>query len=130
MRRSIWPCLLARGCSGSACPAAARSATCTADDFAARRRPLRRGAARLQRRGDAQAQDKLKQLKDKKGWDDADYEEKALADLRDQRTAKLDADAEDLIVKIDTLGRPPATRAARLLASSPSSMPPAWSCWR
>jgi hypothetical protein len=48
-------------------------------------------------------QDKLKELKDKKGWD----EEKSLGAVRDERTAKLDEDAENLIVKIDTLGRPP-----------------------
>ncbi len=51
-------------------------------------------------------QQRLKQLKDKNGWDDADYEEKALAKVRDERTAKLDEEAEDLIVKIDQLGRP------------------------
>ncbi len=39
----------------------------------------------------------------KNGWD----EEKALGTARDDRTAKLDAEAEDLIVKIDMLGRPP-----------------------
>jgi hypothetical protein len=51
-------------------------------------------------------QDKLKQLKEKKGWDDADYEDKASAAVKDERTAKLDAEAEDLIIKIDQLGRP------------------------
>src|SRR6185312_12165212 len=43
------------------------------------------------------------QLKDKKGWD----EEKSLGAVRDERTTKLDDDAENLILKIDTLGRPP-----------------------
>ena len=81
----------------------ALAATCTADDFAA---AVDKSGAQL-RAFNSEAlpklQDKLKQLKEKKGWD----EEKALDSVRDDRTAKLDAEAEDLIVKIDTLGRPP-----------------------
>ena len=83
--------------------AGALAATCTADDFAA---AVDKSGAQL-RAFNSEAlpklQDKLKQLKEKKGWD----EEKALDSVRDDRTAKLDAEAEDLIVKIDTLGRPP-----------------------
>jgi hypothetical protein len=83
--------------------AAAFAATCTADEFAA---AVDKSGAQL-RTFNAEAlpklQDKLKQLKEKKSWD----EEKALDSVRDDRTAKLDAEAEDLIVKIDTLGRPP-----------------------
>ena len=79
------------------------AATCTAEDFAA---AVDKSGAQL-RTFNAEAlpklQDKLKQLKEKKGWD----EEKALDSARDDRTGKLDAEAEDLIVKIDTLGRPP-----------------------
>lgn len=86
---------------------AADAATCTADDFAA---AVDKSGAAL-RAFNAEAlpklQDKLKQLKEKRGWAGADDEEKALAAVRDERTAKLDTDAEDLIIKIDTLGRPP-----------------------
>lgn len=86
---------------------AAHAATCTADDFAA---AVDKSGAAL-RAFNAEAlpklQDKLKQLKEKRGWAGADDEEKALAAVRDERTAKLDTDAEDLIIKIDTLGRPP-----------------------
>jgi hypothetical protein len=82
---------------------AAQAATCTADNFAA---AVDKSGAAL-RAFNAEAlpklQDKLKQLKDKRGWD----EEKALGNVRDDRTTKLDAEAEDLILKIDTLGRPP-----------------------
>lgn len=81
-------------------------ADCKAEDFAA---AVDKSGAAL-RAFNAEAlpklQEKLKQLKAKKGWDDADYEEKALASVRDERTTKLDADAEDLIIKIDQLGRP------------------------
>jgi len=107
MRRTIWPCLLALWLGlGTLGPA--QSGNCTAEDFAA---AVDRSGAAL-RAFNAEAlpklKDKLKELKDKRGWGDAGYEEKALASIRDKRTAKFDDDAENLILKIDTLGRPPA----------------------
>ncbi len=91
-------------CAGSV----ARGATCTPEDFAAA--VDKSGAALRAYNAEAlpKLKDKLKLLKDKRGWDDAAYEEKALEDLRDDHTAQLDADAEDLILKIDTLGRAPS----------------------
>ncbi len=57
-----------------------------------------------------EAQPKLNQkitaLKDKKKWSDADYQQKVGAFLHDARTAQLDAKADELLTKIDTLGRP------------------------
>jgi hypothetical protein len=107
MRRSIPSCLVAMLLALVA-SATAQGAVCTPDDFAA---AVDRSGALL-RAFNAEAlpklKEKLKQLKDKKGWDEAGYEEQALDSIRDQRTARLDAEAEDLIVKIDTLGRPPA----------------------
>jgi len=84
----------------------ASAATCRADDFAAA--VDRSGAALRAFNGEVlpELQEKLKQLKAQRGWDG---EEKAMALVRDGRTAKLDNEAEDLIVKIDTLGRPPET---------------------
>ena len=107
MRRSIWPCLLALGLGlGTLEPA--HGGGCTAEDFAA---AVDRSGAAL-RAFNAETlpklKDKLRELKDKKGWKESAYEEKALATIRDTRTAQFDADAENLIVKIDTLGRPPA----------------------
>jgi hypothetical protein len=88
--------------AGSVC-----AATCTADDFAA---AVDRSGASL-RAFNAEAmpklQDKLKQLKARKGWNDADYEEKGMNSLRDERSAQLDSEAEGLILQIDELGRPP-----------------------
>jgi len=80
---------------------------CKSEDFAAA--VDKSGAALRAFNGEAmpKLQAKLKQLKDKRGWTEADYEEKALASVKDDHTAKLDAEAEDLIVKIDQLGRPP-----------------------
>jgi hypothetical protein len=84
-------------------PGGAHAAACTADQFAA---AVDKSGAQLRAfNGEAlpKLQEKLKQLKEKKGWD----EEKALGAVRDDRTGKLDEQAEDLIVKIDQLGRPP-----------------------
>lgn len=87
-------------------PLRSAHADCKPEDFAA---AVDRSGAQL-RTFNAEAlpklQDKLKQLKEKKGWADSDYEEKSLAAVRDDHTAKLDAEAEDLIIKIDQLGRP------------------------
>ena len=106
MRGSMWPCLLALGL-GLCTLGPARAAICTAEDFAA---AVDRSGAAL-RAFNAEAlpklKDKIRELKDKRGWEDSGYEEKALASIRDKRTAKLDADAENLTLKIDTLGRTP-----------------------
>jgi len=85
----------------------ASATVCVADDFAAA--VDRSGASLRAFNGEVlpQLQDKLKQLKAQRGWNDADGEERAMALVRDERTAKLDTEAEDLIVKIDTLGRVP-----------------------
>lgn len=82
-------------------------AACTADDFAA---AVDRSGASLRTFNAEvlpQIQDKIRQLGIKRGWNEADSEEKALAALRDARTEQLDTTAEDLITKIDMLGRPP-----------------------
>jgi hypothetical protein len=104
MRRSILAALLAItaivGAQNSA------QAACRAEDFAA---AVDKSGAAL-RAFNAEAlpklQEKLKQLKDKRGWTDAEYEDKALTAVRDERMSKLDAEAEDLIIKVDQLGRP------------------------
>jgi hypothetical protein len=93
----------------AAAPGSVAAATCTADDFAA---AVDKSGAQL-RSFNAEAmpklRDKLKELKDAKGWGD-DYEEKGLDSVRDARSEKFDADAEELITKIDMLGRPPADK--------------------
>ncbi len=93
----------------SSAPAVAQAAACTADDFAA---AVDKSGAQL-RAFNAEAlpklRDKLRELKDAKGWGD-DYEEKGLDSVRDARAEKFDADAEALITKIDTLGRPPTDK--------------------
>lgn len=46
---------------------------------------------------------KMRQLKDARGWSATEYEERALATVQDDRVAKLDATANELLAKIDTL---------------------------
>jgi hypothetical protein len=102
MRRSVFSGLLA-ALAFILVHGGAHAASCTAEQFAA---AVDKSGAQLRAfNGEAlpKLQAKLKQLKDKKGWD----EEKALGAVRDDRTGKFDEQAEDLIVKIDQLGRPP-----------------------
>ena len=103
--QSLSSALLAVLAAASA-PASAVAATCTADDFAA---AVDKSGSQL-RAFNTEAlpklRDKLKELKDAKGWGD-DYEEKGLDSVRDARAERFDANAEELITKIDTLGRPP-----------------------
>ena len=49
---------------------------------------------------------KLAALKDKKGWNDARTDEETRELLYDERIATLDRRADELLTKIDTLGRP------------------------
>ena len=53
-------------------------------------------------------QARLRQLREKKGWPESEHEVKALEYLGDRRTAELDAKSNDLLAKIDALGRPPS----------------------
>lgn len=49
-------------------------------------------------------QAKMRDLKTKMRWPDAGYEEKAFQALQDERVASLDANANDLLARIDALG--------------------------
>jgi hypothetical protein len=48
---------------------------------------------------------KLRQLKEVRGWPDSGFEEKAYEALQDERMAALDAQANDLLAKLDSLGK-------------------------
>ena len=55
---------------------------------------------------------KLLRLKIAKGWSDSDYEEKGYAALEDERTAKLDTSANELLARMDQLGGDDGAAAA------------------
>ena len=112
MRRTLLHCLPSLALAAIlvlAAPGVVRAATCTADDFAA---AVDKSGSQL-RAFNAEALPKLRtkllELKGAKGWGD-DYEEKGLDSVRDARAEQFDADAEQLITKIDMLGRPPTDK--------------------
>jgi len=98
--------------------------SCTREDFAAAVDEA--GAALRAYNSDATPQlaAKLRQLKTRKGWNDSNYEQMALDYLHDARIAGLDRKANDLLVKVDELGRideegsPDCSKLAELKASS------------
>ncbi len=98
-------CLAALGLMILSSGAALAQDQCTADDFdnavdAA-------GSAMREFNSEAlpKLQSKLKQLKTHKGWADGDYESKGMDFLLDARIAGFDAKANDLLQRVDDLGR-------------------------
>jgi hypothetical protein len=101
--------ILGLACVGLAlafAPAPAVAETCTADSFGD---AVDTSAAEL-RAFSAETQPKLKAklqaLRDSKRWTDADYETKGLKLVHDAKLDAFDAEAGELLSKIDTLGSP------------------------
>ncbi len=86
--------------------------TCTADSFGdavdASAAELRAFSAETQPKLKA----KLQALRDHKKWTDADYETKGLKLVRDPKLDAFDAEAGELLSRIDTLGSPESTDGA------------------
>ena len=81
------------------------AAQCTGDDIAkAVNDAGRRPAQALARENTPRLQAKMRELKAKKKWPDAGYEERAYQELADERMAALDANANTLLARIDALG--------------------------
>lgn len=82
-------------------PEGVRAQTCSADEVA---KAVDDAGARL-REFNAEAaprlQAKLRQLKAKRGWSDAEYEEKSIDILHDSRIAELDRQANEILGRID-----------------------------
>jgi hypothetical protein len=80
------------------------AASCTREDFA--QAVDRAGAALRQLNAETapKLRAKMRELKEARGWPDADYEEKAMQALQDERMAALDVQANDLLARLDTLG--------------------------
>ena len=85
-------------------PGQAIAASCAKEDFA--RAVDQAGAAlrKLNADNTPRLQAKMRQLKQAKGWPDTGFEEKAYEALQDERTAGLDAQANELLAKLDALG--------------------------
>src|SRR5262245_19024830 len=121
LRRLVIPAGLILALLGHA-PASA--ASCTREDFAVA--VDRAGAALRKLNADNQPQlrAKMSELKVARGWPDAGFEEKAYELLQDERMAALDAQANDLLAKLDALGtvdpssEPDCAKLQELTASS------------
>ena len=83
---------------------AAAAATCAREDFAKAVNGAGAALRQLNTENAPRLQAKMRQLKTKMGWPDAGYEEKAFQILQDERIAALDAEANDRLARIDTLG--------------------------
>ncbi len=57
---------------------------------------------------------KMRQLKESRGWSSSEAEERAFATIQDERVAKLDATANELLARIDTLSSGGTADCARL----------------
>ncbi len=102
---SLLGCIAAMGLIAVSSGAGVAQDSCTADDFD----NAVDAAGSSMRSFNAEAlpklQGKLKQLKTHKGWTDADYESKGMDFLLDARIAGFDAKANDLLQRVDDLGR-------------------------
>jgi hypothetical protein len=99
MRRLIMTALVAAALLGGG-RAFATAAPCSKDDFG---QAVDRAAAQLRKLNAEQipqVQAKIRKLKEAKGWED----EKTYETLQDERMAAFDAQANDLLAKIDGLG--------------------------
>jgi hypothetical protein len=105
-------------------PDTASAASCTREDFA--QAVDRAGAALRKLNADnlPRLRAKMSELKVARGWPDAGFEEKAYDALQDERMAALDAQANDLLAKLDALGtvepssEPDCTKLQELAAAS------------
>lgn len=81
--------------------------TCSRNDLAAAVDKAGEALRRLNVQTLPRLQAKMRQLKEAKNLPEADEQEQITAMLVDYRTAELDAQANDLLARIDTLGTPP-----------------------
>ena len=82
----------------------AYAASCSKDDFG---RAVDQAGAALRKLNSDNAprlRAKMRELKDRKAWSDADFEEKAVLAVQDERIETYNAQANDLLAKIDALG--------------------------
>lgn len=102
----------------------AAAQTCTREDFAKAVNGAGMALRQLNAENAPRLQAKMRQLKTKMNWPDIGFEEKAYQALQDERIAALDAEANDRLARIDTLGtlnasaEPDCTKLQELSAAS------------
>jgi hypothetical protein len=82
----------------------AAAQTCTREDFAKAVNGAGVALRQLNAENAPRLQAKMRQLRTKMNWPDVGFEEKAFQVLQDERIAALDAEANDRLARIDTLG--------------------------
>lgn len=92
--------------------AAPASANCQPEDFAAAVDEAGQTLRNYNASALPKIQAKVDDLTARKGWKGANAQEKAFQHIQDNKISSLDSKANDLLVKIDKLGRPPEQGAA------------------
>ena len=83
---------------------AASGAPCTREDFAAAVDSAGASLRAFNSENGPKVMARLKELQKKRGWSDAEYEDKAIEYLHEPRVAALDQKANELLQRLDTLG--------------------------
>jgi hypothetical protein len=81
---------------------------CTADQISAAVDQAGDALRAITQANQPRLEQRLKALKVRRGWTEAEAEDKAYAELADARTAELDQTANELLARIDQLGNLPA----------------------
>jgi hypothetical protein len=82
----------------------AAAASCSKEDFGKTVDQAGAALRKLNADNAPRLRAKMRELKDRKGWSDADFEEKAMAAVQDERIEAYNAQANDLLAKLDALG--------------------------
>lgn len=106
MKRSLRTLAIAAALACVLAPSLARAQTCTRAQLAEAVDKTGASLRKVTTETAPQLQSRMRQLKERKGWSDADYEEQAVALISDKRLADLDQQASDLVARIDALGTP------------------------
>src|SRR5262245_25981836 len=80
------------------------AASCSKDDFGKAVDQAGAALRKLNADNAPRLRAKMRELKDRKAWSDADFEEKAVLAVQDERIETYNAQANDLLAKIDALG--------------------------
>jgi hypothetical protein len=83
---------------------AAEATQCSKDDFGKAVDQAGAALRKLNADNAPRLRAKMRELKERKAWSDADFEDKALAAVQDERIEAYNAQANDLLAKLDTLG--------------------------
>jgi hypothetical protein len=83
---------------------AAEAVQCSKDDFGKAVDQAGAALRKLNADNAPRLRAKMRELKERKAWSDADFEDKALAAVQDERIEAYNAQANDLLAKLDTLG--------------------------